>query len=897
MPTLEPNSNGGPTFRSEPNPSTESLGPPPWHPDLAAIDVETDGATGQVLMLRHPTTPFMAEWQEADGFRGLARIANAYLTQVAPRVGLPAVWLADLRASIGDGGVDERGLWRPFAGWLPFREDGDGERRGSLWVERFADAGSSTPTQLIDRTAILLGGLFASAKFVNPYFGQQAIRVVVHVDPVQGSRVPIRITGMSTTLPRWDFDLEFDHPIVSRLGRDAWTQPALDILNEVVQLNEAEVSEIGLRLFQLGGKKAGVAFDVLAKTTAKTAEGTAYAIGVRLGRGPQPELLFRTPLASNAVDARVFEQDPMSFHGATHFHDVRPCRPSAKFDDATVWRQFSDLPAAVGGQVPLEDRWVRVTNSRLADQGRPNAAPKEVPDYVDEPARTNMAAAVNAYYHVRSLFDRMVADGFVPESYLEFAELPLLVRYRSGLTPGAGKDGNTVNAQVVQLPIPLARAGSSAISLPSQIEMRFALGDLQCSPRRQPLGIACDPRWCWHELSHVLLAGAVNELEFRFAHSAGDALAAIVLDPDSKLATGHNSAWRGVTFPWIASRRRHDRDVALGWGWNGEMYQRERFFAGPDECCKRGYWAEQILSSSLFRLYRAIGGDSETSPGVVATAVRKAAADYAVYLIMKAIKLIGPASSSPAKTPDQFVSALIDADVGPKVVYNVPPHSTGAHRRSPGTAHKVIRWSFEQQGLYAHSPDGFPLARPGDPPTVDVYIDDGRHGHYSPISFLAGSWHAQPASFWIRHSSDAHAGDQPPRPQRDNFVYLKVQNRGRHRASNVAVDVWVTPLTVPGAYPDFPGTGWQRLGSSIVKNVPAAGTHPGEEVFGPYTWAKPQSGQSYALLAVTTCADDRANSDAATGFLCANPANAGDASPIAYLVACDNNLGLREVRV
>ena len=446
----------------------------------------------------------------------------------------------------------------------------------------------------------------------------------------------------------------------------------------------------------------------------------------------------------------------------------------------------------------------------------------------------------------------------------------------------------------MQLPIPLARAGSGAIALPSQIEMRFALGDLQCSPRRQPLGIACDPRWCWHELSHVLLAGAVNELEFRFAHSAGDALAAIVLDPDSKLATGHNSAWRGVTFPWIASRRRHDRDVALGWGWNGEMYQRERFFAGPDECCKRGYWAEQILSSSLFRLYRAIGGDSETSPGVVATAVRKAAADYAVYLIMKAIKLIGPASSVPAKTPDQFVSALIDADVGPKVVYNVPPHSTGAHRRSPGTAHKVIRWSFEQQGLYAHSPDGFPLARPGDPPTVDVYIDDGRHGHYSPISFLAGSWHAQPASFWIRHSSDARAGDQPPRPQRDNFVYLKVQNRGRHRASNVAVDVWVTPLTAPGAYPDFPGTGWQRLGSSIVKNVPAAGTHPGEEVFGPYTWSKPLSGRSYALLAVATCTDDRANCDPATGFLCANPANAGDAGPIAYLVACDNNLGLRE---
>ena len=65
----------------------------------------------------------------------------------------------------------------------------------------------------------------------------------------------------------------------------------------------------------------------------------------------------------------------------------------------------------------------------------------------------------------------------------------------------------------------------------------------------EPLGIAADARWIWHEIGHVLLTTSVGELEFRFAHSPGDALAAIVSDPRSALATDPN--WRGATFPWV----------------------------------------------------------------------------------------------------------------------------------------------------------------------------------------------------------------------------------------------------------------------------------------------------------------------------------------------------------
>ena len=87
----------------------------------------------------------------------------------------------------------------------------------------------------------------------------------------------------------------------------------------------------------------------------------------------------------------------------------------------------------------------------------------------------------------------------------------------------------------------------------------MALADLSTRGRKpwngtkrssaEPLGIAADARWIWHEIGHVLLTTSVGDLQFRFAHSPGDALAAIVSDPESELATDAN--WRGATFPWV----------------------------------------------------------------------------------------------------------------------------------------------------------------------------------------------------------------------------------------------------------------------------------------------------------------------------------------------------------
>jgi hypothetical protein len=65
-------------------------------------------------------------------------------------------------------------------------------------------------------------------------------------------------------------------------------------------------------------------------------------------------------------------------------------------------------------------------------------------------------------------------------------------------------------------------------------------------------------------------------------------------------------------------------------------------------------------------------------------------------------------------------------------------------------------------------------------------------------------------------------------------------------------------------------------------------------VFGPFVFPSAPRGKRFALLAVTTCAEDRANVEVETGLPCAQLETR---CPIAPLVRGDNNLGLRIVTV
>lgn len=855
--------------------------------------VERDPA-GRVTMLHHPTRPYREHWEDRDGeLAGLFEIANQYLRDVNDVLELPTPWLEDL---VG-GRVDSAPPFR--LGWLRDQSD----PRQSHWS---GDAA---------RTAVLLAGL--RGQDAEPLFGGQGLRVIVHIDPKAADGKNARITGVWSTLPHWSGlppdaragwgKVRVDKELLDRLGRDALDMSGLGA--------GWGIADVGLRVPDAlpEGKAPPAAFYGLAKTVpnAQAREKVSYSVvgRLRLDRAREnlrvEQVSIEPLIAGIDATAKVFKRDPISKNGAGgHPLLPRPNRSWKILDNDREQAVFRNLSAgAKPGTVKLEDPDgnFRVTNSRYVDYRLNEDHPKEVDKAVDEHVRTNIFAAVNAYYHTSELFRRMKDYGFVPASYFAFVNRPILVRYRAGIHPW-GMDGRTINAQVRwTLPRP---------ATPGDVEVCFALADLQSSVGKSPLGIASDPRWCWHEFSHLLLIGATGQKEFSFAHSAGDALAAIVSDPESRLAVDrggnadNEAKWRGVTFPWVFGSRRHDRDVADGWSWTGALYQKELFFAPPHLCNKRGYWAEQLLSSALFRLYRAIGGDTvqQSGPLVPDTTARREASDYVVYLIMKAIKLAGTASSSTVVTPVDFVSTLIQAEI------SSPPAPVAALKYAAGSMNKVVLWAFEQQGLFGNPVPGSPVVGPESRMLVDLHIDDRRnkqHGPYTPVAFRNDDWQAHPNAVWVQTGQTGPKRDESPQSGQDNYVYVRPQNRGRNAAANVTVEVWWAEVTASGdppLFPDPPGSTqkqWHSLGNAATSVPAAVGTVPGEAPPLSFKWpvSAPQApplvkNQRYAILVSATCVDDRSNLDPATGYACATKPGA---VALKYVVACDNNLGLRVV--
>jgi hypothetical protein len=100
--------------------------------------------------------------------------------------------------------------------------------------------------------------------------------------------------------------------------------------------------------------------------------------------------------------------------------------------------------------------------------------------------------------------------------------------------------------------------------------------------------------------------------------------------------------------------------VLNGWAWGGTMNLTDTVASGN---IIKGYRAEQILSTTLFRLYRCLGGDTTrlekdkhgNDIAVPDRDAREAAAHYTVFLIMKALQL----SAFPPLRVEDFVDLLI----------------------------------------------------------------------------------------------------------------------------------------------------------------------------------------------------------------------------------------------
>ncbi len=539
-------------------------------------------------------------------------------------------------------------------------------------------------------------------------------------------------------------------------------------------------------------------------------------------------VLHLRPMFS-AVNGMVFLTDPLTSTGvAANTAD----RPSSVLNPLRSSVLLRNLTAPANGKQAL-----RGTRAVLSDQHPPAIAAPTRPTGTDFDfdVRTDDFAAVCAYYHVDEFFRTVESLGFPLNTYFNDTNFPIDVDHRAHISDSTPKNGLEINAHCDS-------NGHGGIG-----HVCFALGDL--SDTGNPLGRACDSRVFWHELGgHGVLYEFVNWANFKFAHSAGDSLSAIFHAPDSRAPDPRRYA------PWNPNNdRRNDRDVAAGWAWGG----------AKDKGMKAGggYASEEILATTMFRAYLAIGGDDRDD-----LARRRFASRMMLYLILRAISTFTPATN-----PDhamKFANALISADLA----------DWTSERINGGAYGKVIRWAFEKQGLYQSPGAPTTVTTPGAPPDVDVYIDDGRGGEYE-----YARNHANTTTIWNRLAPDNLVTHQRPRLGVTNHAYVKLRNRGPNTATGVRVRAFHSRAGAGVSWPnDF-----QPMTTASINVGTLDGDKTQERVVGPFAWTPVRnSAGNDAMLMIVTAAEDPSNADFFTAT-----------RPIEdwRLVPNDNGIGQRNV--
>ena len=524
------------------------------------------------------------------------------------------------------------------------------------------------------------------------------------------------------------------------------------------------------------------------------------------------------------VTGLVFESDPITTNGGP-----LPTGTNATLNPVRVSRTLLGLTAPSGGTQALTGDTVALVDSELPTIAFPT---QPSGNNFDFDARTDNFSAVSAYVHCDRFFRLVDSMGFSRASYFGGTSFPSSVDHRgrmnttSGIEVNAHCLGTTGGAGILRTTFALASTGDTA----------------------NPIGIADDYRVVLHELAgHGVLYNHVRSANFGFAHSAGDSVAAILNDPGSQAPD------RFVTYPWVTIGRRHDRLPSGGWGWAGTIALNP--FGSADGS---GYNNEQILSSTLFRLYRSLGGDSTDLNS------QRAAARMTVYLILRAIGTLTQATNPSSAAG--YETALETADSGDWVSENI---TGGAYR-------KVIRWAFEKQGMFQASGTATPNNNAGAPPAVDVYVDDGRAGEYQ---YQPAFWNNQ--NVWNRTAADGGTTHQDPVVNRVNYAYVRIKNRGTQVATGVVVKAYHANPAAGLSYPNdwLPMTTTQLSGA----NVPA--NNGGEIVVGPFTWTPRHVGHECMFMVVS------ATGDASN----VNNIAAGNSIPEWRLVPHDNNIGQRNV--
>ncbi len=856
-------------LRSRPAVSDQNSTPPRrrdnrgWAVDHPAVRVDKmksgPGRTDSVGLehVAHPFTRVISA-SPGTGFQdGLERVGNDYLSRVAPVVGIGEDVLAALRKD------DVPGFGWITLSWGNGEQGAQRNSNGSFSVTRRTRAG-----KVLDRTVVLLAGYRLPDRSTSG--GEIGLRLVMHVAGADKRLLKVRVTGLTVShLP-------------AKIGRAAQA-PATTLQVSMLQLRERlrafhHAEEISVQGIVPAHPNRGKALRLFGNVMKSNGRVFAFVNETSTG-GAAFKTVAMLELVSSATGPAAlpaaFDGDPQSCLPQHEFRSRRTIRSGTRLDPLRC--QTARLMS------PLQK--VGVVEVRQTSIGRSDDTPDPtMPQTIDLhalPLHSDALSAAHAYLRGDEFMQRFEAYGLAVIDYFKFAKLPLVLRHRAPIR--GAQDGATINAQVTPHGV-----GPSLAEVPSKggdpragIEVSFAAANLrrrgrvEVLPKRwrlQPMGLAADRRWAWHEFCHVLNFASFGKLEFRFAHSAGDALAAIVADPDSAIA--NSSISRNITFPWVSLGRRHDRDPEYGWGCCGRRNITRLASSTAFDDTRRGYFEEQLLSSALFRFYRVIGGDC------AATDDRRSASDYAVYLVFRAIQLMGQ-SMTPIRTIEGFVTELRQADTGTEIWDVVAPWPENSPARAiervGGCVQKVLRWAFERQGLYATDDPATTVEGLGLPPKVDIFIADARPLEYGDAPTGSGDYWPVPLQ-WSTADEPWHASDAGI-TERAGLVIVTVRNRGADLAKDVVVSCWVWPAVV-GPAPTLAAP-WQPK-YSAPQDVPPGSTiefafDPRATVSGPYF-----------VLAEATCDADLANADPASGQPCATVG-----APLLDLVANDNNLGLR----
>jgi hypothetical protein len=557
-------------------------------------------------------------------------------------------------------------------------------------------------------------------------------------------------------------------------------------------------------------------------------------------------ILYLRPMVGY-VNGYVFEEDPITKSGIAESDPATgTVVPNSTATNATLnpYRDdvvLQNLDAPADGTQSLSGSFAEVMQVEGLDIPPP-AEP--VGTDFDYDVRTNNFASVSGYFHVDRIFRTMLDLGFhlptyMPNTYPNLP-IPVDIRCMQGINGHCVSDG-------------MGGIGHAGYGL-----MESGVADDDDTDR---LGRASDPRIHLHEvLGHGILYEAVDSANMEFVHSAGDSLSLIFFDPDSQCKgvdgtpLGKPGDLRFTYVPWHPTLdRRCDRSVADGWAWNGSQDDTQ-------------YGSEQILATTLFQFYRSIGGDS-TNLGR-----RQFASRMAMYLILRAIGDLTPATDP--QYAREFASALMATDA-------LNWTSEGVFG---GAYHKVIRWAFEKQGEYqtplvtTGSPADGTITSAGDPPDVDVYIDDGRTGEYE---FQHVHWHT--TTIWNRRAPDDVDAHQEPELGSTNYAYVKVKNRGTQQAQNVVVYGY---HTLPGAGLNWPGD-FDAFDTASIDAGTLNANSTEEKIVGPFEWTPNINAYGHdCMLMVVTADGDPSNVDNFT---------AGETIPEWRLVPNDNNIGQRNV--